>query len=505
MKIYFPDITFEGNPFVWELNETTNQATCLMYCIKKDTQVQFIPKMSLDLFKKFPGITYDKDEIIIRDVKIFDKVYQILDHLRELKDKIAGPKATISRQKSSFFQYQKDKALDEVASTSKPPRRSLSLSSTNLPLFTHITLNELIKNDHITCSLWGDTVAYETYFEEKTSNDAKARGAIFLKSSLAFNIMVQYEKNRRLYPLKANVIKEIRALLEVLDPIYVNWYTKESIQANRELVFYYFQNAVSEAMLNGNLNNKPTEFETEEPPKLNKALRTYAIEKARALRAELMLMKFNILINPELPPELSLSDKEIKTLPEINSLRKLVFKQPIEILEDISTRLKKISLLIIESGIVEESNAELSTQLNHSLAINAPVIMDFHSFQSLLHALLDQQITSSSKKELIPDIVTKVTKETINQIIKTYKMTNSQYIAPLSKIDSNFYLCKDWADKLAVELAEVKLKHPKEEKKVTAYSQAIADKVVGFMSHQLQEYQPNENDSLTSSSMSIKL
>lgn len=121
MKIYFPDITFEGNPFVWELNETTNQATCLMYCIKKDTQVQFIPKMSLDLFKKFPGITYDKDEIIIRDVKIFDKVYQILDHLRELKDKIAGPKATISRQKSSFFQYQKDKALDEVASTSKPP------------------------------------------------------------------------------------------------------------------------------------------------------------------------------------------------------------------------------------------------------------------------------------------------------------------------------------------------------------------------------------------------
>lgn len=121
MKIYFPDITFEGNPFVWELNETTNQATCLMYCIKKDTQVQFIPKMSLDLFKKFPGITYDKDEIIIRDVKIFDKVYQILDHLRELKDKIAGPKATISRQKSSFSNIRKIKHLMKLLPRQSPP------------------------------------------------------------------------------------------------------------------------------------------------------------------------------------------------------------------------------------------------------------------------------------------------------------------------------------------------------------------------------------------------
>ncbi|PWY54212.1 hypothetical protein DGG96_18230 [Legionella qingyii] len=502
MKIYFPDITFEGNPFVWELNEKSNQATCLMYCIKKDTQVQFVPKMSLDLFKKFPGITYDKDEIIIRDIKIFDKVYQILDHIRELKDKITGSKATISRQKSSFFQYQKDK-IQEVASTSKP-RRSLSLSSTNLSLFTRITLNELIKNDQSTCSLWGDTVAYENYFEEKTSNDAKARGAIFLKSSLAFNIMVQYEKNRRLYPLKAKVIKEIRALLDVLDPIYVSWYSKEGIQINRELVFHYFQNAVLEAMLNGNFNNKPTEFETEETPKLNAALQKYAIEKARALRAELMLMKFNIFINPELPPELALSDNEINTLPEIISLRKLVLKQPEEVLEAIHAQLKKLTQLIIESGIVEESNAELSTQLNHSLSINAPVIMDFHSFQALIFTLLDQQITGS-KKELIPDIVTKVTTETINQIIKTFKMTNGQYLAPLYKIDSNFYLCKEWADKLSIELAEVKLKHPKEEKKVTVYSQAIADKVVGFMSHQLQKYQPSEDDLSRSSSLSVKL
>ncbi|WP_454784129.1 hypothetical protein [Legionella sp. WA2024007413] len=511
MKIYFRDITFEGHPLVWELNEKTNQATCLLYCIKKDNEVQFLPKMSLELFKKFSGITHDKGEIIIKDVKTFGQPYQSVDHLYEIKDKITAPKATITRQKSSFFLQQKNKLQDE-ASTSKPLKRSLSLSNTNHPLFTHITLDELIKNDESTCALWGDTVAYENYFEKKTSTDAKARGAKFLKSSMAFNVMVQYEKNRHLYPLKSKVIKEIRALLEVLDPIYTNWYSDKNVQVNREWIFHYFQNAVLEAMLNGNLNNKPTEFETKEPPKLNAALRKYAIEKARSLRAELMLMKFNILINPELPPELALSEKEVHTLTEITSLREFVLKQPKEILEGISAQLNKIAQLIIESGMVEESYTELSTQLNDSLSIDAPVIMNFHSFKTLIQTLLEQQLTSSSskkelkiEKELIPEIVTQVTIETITQISKILNSTHGQYIAQLYKIDRNFYLCKEWADKLAVELADVKLKHPKDEKKVMAYSQMIANKVVGFLQHQLQKYQPPQDENSNTDSLSIKL
>ncbi|WP_058476102.1 hypothetical protein [Legionella steigerwaltii] len=489
MKIYFQNITFQGSPLVWELNESTHQATCLLYCIKKEANSRFEPKIDFEMFKGFPGVTIDDGKIFIKDVRTFNEAYQSLEHLDELKEKIQSRTAMLRKQ-STFFQHGKDQAL-QGATSSNTRRRSASAAT--LPLYSHIILDELIKNDQTNSSLWGDTVSYESYFEKKTSNDAKAREAIFLKSIPSFYIMVQYEKNQHLYPLKSKLIKEIRKLLDELDPIYMTWCTQEMTYTSRESVFHYFQDAVLEAMLNGTFNNKATEFEAPELEKLNPALREYAIEKARALRAELMLMKFNILINPELPSELALNKKEAKkTQPEITSFRKFMLKQPIEAIEEIKQKLKKMADLIIQSGIVEESSLKLSTQLNHELSSKAPVIMGFHSFQALLHIQLDKQLTSN-KKELIPDITTKVAKETIIQINQTFGTSHSQYIAPLSKVvDSDFYLCKEGAEQLAVELAEIKLKHPKDEKKVLAYGHAIADKVVSFLQHQLHEYIPTQ-------------
>lgn len=500
MKIYFQNITFQGSPLVWELNESTHQATCLLYCIKKGTHSRFEPKISLDLFNEYPGVIIDDGAIIIRDVRTFPDAYQTLDHLNELKEKIVQSKNPISKQPTIFFQYRKDKALESSTSSSntQADRRRRSSSMADLPLYGRISLDELIKkDDHASSSLWGDTVAYEAYFEEKTRNDSRARGAIFLKSVASFYTMVQYEKNHHLYPLKSQLIKEIRKLLDSLDPIYMNWCAQE-ITSNRKSIFLYFQNAVLEAMLNGTFNDKPTEFDTHELEKSNPKLKQYASEKARALRTELMLMKFNILINPELFPELALNEREAKkVLPEITSFRQFVLKQPMEVIEDIKQKLKKMADLIIQSGIVEESNLKLSMQLNHELSSNAPVIMDFHSFQALLHLQLDKQL-SSNKKELIPDIATKVAKETIIQINKTLGNSHGQYIAPLSNVvDSDFYLCKEWAEQLTVELEEIILKHPKEEKKVLAYSHAIADKVVRFLQTQLHQYAPTPNEGAT--------
>ncbi|KTD72827.1 hypothetical protein [Legionella tucsonensis] len=501
MKIYFPNITFQGSPFIWELDEKSHQATCLLYCIKKETHVQFEPPVSPDMFKKFPGVIIDNEAVIIKDIRTFNATYKNLDQLNEPKSKITQP-GTLLKQKSSFFGSQKDKIPGGGTSSSKLQKRSLSYSS--LPLYSRIILDELIKNDHANSSLWGDTVAYETYFEEKTSNDSKTRGAIFLKSLMSFNVMVQYEKNRRLYPLKSKLIKEIRGLLDVLDPIYMSWIVQEeNTRFSRKSIFRYFQNAVLEAMLNGTLNNKPTEFEVESS-KLTPALQKYAINKARALRAELMLMKFNVLINQELPLELSLSEKKAKKfLSELASLREHILVQPKDVLDDIKVRLERIAELIIKSGIIEESNKQLSMQLNHEFSIKAPVIMGFHSFQALLQTLLENQLTDN-KKGLIPDIVIKVTKETITQIDKTFAMEHTQYFARLSTlIDSNFYLHQEWANQLAIELAAIKLKHPKDEKKVTAYSQLIAEKVVDFLHHQLHEYAPTQDGVATTNSMFI--
>lgn len=505
MKIYFQNITFQGSPLIWELDEKTHKATCLLYCIKKESYSRFEPKIDLEMFKKFPGVIIDDGAVIIKDVRTFTEAYQSLEHLNKLKDTIVQPKATILRQQSTFFQYRKDKALEgsTLFSTRNNIRRR-SASAATLPLYARIILDELIKNDHENSSLWGDTVAYETYFEKKTSNDAKARGAILLQSATSLNIMVQYKKNHRLYPLKSQLIQEIRGLLDVLDPIYISWCTEEMTHTNRKAVFDYFQNAVLEAMLNGKLNNKATEFETPELDKLNPALREYAIGKARALRAEVMLMKFNVLINSELTPELALNEKEAKkVLPKITSFRNFVLKQPIEVIEDIKQKLKKIADLVIQSGIVEESNLKLSMQLNQELSSKAPVVMNFYSFQNLLNIQLNKQLTTH-KKELIPDLVTKVAKETIIQINKTFTQEYSQYIAPLSNVvDSDFYLSQECADQLAVELAEIKLKHPKDEKKVLAYSHAVADKVVNLLQHQVHKLSPTDHKVTATSSMSL--
>ena len=159
--------------------------------------------------------------------------------------------------------------------------------------------------------------------------------------------------------------------------------------------------------------------------------------------------------------------------------------------------------MVIQSGIVEESNLKLSMQLNQELSSKAPVVMNFYSFQNLLNIQLNKQLTTY-KKELIPDLVTKVAKETIIQINKTFTQEHSQYIAPLSNVvDSDFYLCQECADQLAVELAEIKLKHPKDEKKVLAYSHAVADKVVNLLQHQVHKLSPTDHKVTATSSMSL--
>lgn len=402
MKIYFPAITFQGSPIVWELNEENHQATCLLSCIKK---MPSQPQIPLEIFKEFPDIIIEDGAVIIKDIRTFNTTYQSLDVINELKDQITSErsKERLLKRDSSFFKYKKTNLQEVYLSTpSKTHNITLDISS----FYNRIILDELIKKDDTDATLWGDTVAYESYFEQKTSSDAKSRKAKFLKSEMSLHIMVQYEKNNRLYPLKSMLIKEIRALLDVLDPVYTDWCSQDGSSVfDKKSVVHYFQDAVLEAMLNSRINNKATEFETPESTSLSPALQKYAVIKARALRAELMLMKFNILINPELPIELALEEKTLNNLlTPISTLRKHITKQPQEVIENIKQKLKGMADLIIQAGIIEESNAQLSTRLNHDLQINVPVVMNFYSFRSLLQTQLELQITGS-RKALIPDII----------------------------------------------------------------------------------------------------
>lgn len=110
MKIFFKNITIQGNPLVWKLDEKTNQATCLMYCVKTDhSRVE--PHITPEMFKDFPDIIFEDGKFIIKDVRNFNSPYQSIEHLEEIRKKIAQPGSAMLRQQSSFFKIEKIKPM----------------------------------------------------------------------------------------------------------------------------------------------------------------------------------------------------------------------------------------------------------------------------------------------------------------------------------------------------------------------------------------------------------
>jgi hypothetical protein len=486
MKIYFPEIAFQNNPLVWEFNETTGCATCLFYCLNETSKSIIAKTYITDLLEKIPGIKIIDGVPIIPDAHLFDKKYTPV----EIEPSFSIKPMPLKKN-NSFF---KSRTTSHVRLTSLPPT------------YEHIDLDSIIPYDPVNANVWGETVAFEKHFLEKNSKDAKTHPASFLKSAMTFNAQVQYEKNEQINPIKYQLITSIRALLDLLDPIYVAWRHKsDALSANtneKKLLFAYLQNAVLDVMLNGKFNQKPTEFESMESSKVSSTLLKYAEHQARALRAELMLMKFLVLVKEDLSVELAVSDKEDEAFLHIlHTLQKFISKQPIKARQEISTKLQEITPLIIQCGVVEAVNQKLHQKLKDDLEAKK-FIYNCISFQSLLTRILTPSIT---KPELIPGIITQATLETIKKIEKCFSNPSvSSYVAPLSiSRDQDFYLCMNWAEKLIPELSSIKLKHPKEEKKITTYCDDVAEAVIDFIYSQLKELTVINQAQPSSSTMSM--
>lgn len=471
MKIYFAQIVFQNKPIIWELNQVTHQATCLFYCLEE----RFDSKKQSELLKelkKIPGIIFSDDEVVIQDIHTFDQNYiAVIEETKENQVPTLNIQSVYSKKRSSFFHNHPE-----------APRGT----RTNSPILPkHIDLDSLIPNDLEEPTLWRNTVAYEECFL-KQNISAKKMGATCLRTASSFNLLVQHEKDTLLLPEKFAVIKAIRKLLALLDPIYMEWCKTEFF--NNALIINYFQKAVLDAMLNGKINNNATEFEDEEQTQLEPALRKYAIQKTLELRAELMLMKFLVLINKEKPLELVINEDTSATLlPMLTSFRQFILEQKKALLKELRKTTQEICNCIIQSRKVEHENRKLSDQLSKELATKAPVIKEFRSFQFLL-----QEILSGHKSESLADIITQTTTETIKQIAEVFKEKKwGQYIASLSLIiDHDFYLCPEWTKELIPVLAEIEFKKTKDDKKIKAYSNAVAEKVVDFFVAQLKEMTP---------------
>lgn len=485
MKIYFPKIVVHGNPLIWELDEKTGQAVCLFYCTNK-TSNSITPELIIKVLTCYPWIKIRDGKAIIEQVDIIKAEYLPLNENPVPSSDSKPP--MFPKQKSSFFKTSNPHQPPEPSSHLRP--RSLS-APLMFSIDASILLDDLIPNDEVHSSLWGDTVSYEKYFLEKNIKDATSRTPACIRSAFTFNNMVQYEKNNRLLPVKSNTIKIIRELLELLNPVYGQWYKENTLLFSNKLI-KYFQSAIANAMLNDSINNKATEFDSLAGSQANPILKDYLANKARALRAELMLMNFLVLIKKEYAPELVINSEKDKELEKmLLSLREFFLKQGSDFLEAADAKLAALTEQIIVAGKIEESNQKLSVQLNQELA-NQSEIRGFVSFKAIV-----QQVAhlDGHKEKLTDTILHSVVLETIQKINAALTQNkpfrnHQQYISPLSTFgDQDFYLLKNWAEGLEEKLVSLKLKHPKakDEKKIKIYSKIISEEVLLFAQTQLEE------------------
>lgn len=477
MKIYFPKISFQGSPLVWELDEQTLQAHCLFYTING----QVNDKSRALVFKTlttFAGIELSEHSALINEVSKFSNVYIPVAEAEKLTKTtstraIPLPKLPL-RQNSTFFH------------TTSP------LTSPRVAKLKHIRLNDLVPTgDHALSSLWGDTVAYLKYFEDKTMQDQYDRAAACVRSSAAFAINVQHAKSDKLFPFKHDVIVATQQLLDLLDPVYMQWHKKNTLPITKSLV-KYFQTAVETAMKNEGINDRATDFD-----KLMKSLYpAELVERFRAqafkLRTDAMLMKFLFLVTPgdEIPLSYVANKHEINELePLLRSLRTFFLQQAPEYLHHIHAKLEEIAQCIVGSNAPEVEDANSINQIRQELA-SSSVVRGFVSFNSIL-----QKIThpDEAKPELPLSITHKIIQTTIQFINEKFKKNYSQSIAPLGTLgDKDFYLLHDWEEMLTTELKSINQKDLKRNK-TDKYAAAVAKKVVEFLQEHVAENIPKES------------
>ncbi|EHL32662.1 hypothetical protein [Legionella drancourtii] len=485
MKIYFPKISFQGSPLVWELDEQTNQATCLFYSINGQLNDKARALMFRTL-KAFASIEVSENSALIKEVSKFGDAYiPVLETeklTRSHSTRAMPPENVLSRQKSAFFP------------TPISPRT---------PKLEHIHLTYLIpKGDPSTASLWGDTVAYLEHFNKKTEQDRYNRAAAYVRSSAAFIVNAQHEKTKKLFPFKHNVLVAIEQLLELLDPVYVQWHKENKLAITKSFV-KYFQTAIVTAMKNEGINNRPTDFDglmnSDYPAALVEDSRTDAFKS----RTNAMLMKFLFLVTKgdKFPLAYVANEHEINELePLLMSLRKFFLQQTAEYLHTVNAKLEEIAQFIVKSNTPEVKDADSINKITQEYASSPPVLGDFVSFNSIL-----QKIThpNDSKPELPLSITHTIIQTTMQAINENFKKNYSQFIAPLGTLgDKDFYLLQALEDKLTATLKSINQKDLKRNN-TDKYATAVAEKVVTFLQKRVHEHvqkESQETEVATSSS-----
>lgn len=188
--------------------------------------------------------------------------------------------------------------------------------------YQDIQLERLILKD-LDVDKWRQTLACKKTFQMVTDQKhAESKTVDWLRTSLLVAKQHQLEKNKALYPKKAELANVLDQILAQLNTIY-NQLQPEFGPTKREALYFFLQQAVVDAMTLSSFFETPTEIESWSEQKRSEVFQGngawyFQLNTAfKMLRCEAMLTKFLVLLNPSLPVEAFLApvtDEEQKMM-----------------------------------------------------------------------------------------------------------------------------------------------------------------------------------------------
>ncbi|MCL9683660.1 hypothetical protein [Legionella maioricensis] len=507
MKIYFPDITFNSAPLVWDYDEKTNRAICTFLTTEKVENSHAVLRELNG--KQYLGITLTAESAIIEDFASFVQTYQskrllsksksfgrelLLDAHREAtrntpfhnsdsKEPNRGgaisvrsinethpvvpisPSAgasVVPKEKPPRSTSSKTLNSSKSQVSEKPSHSPYSMFGQSKNSYESILLEDLIVKREDP-GLWGDTVGYKSYFMEKTEQDRSERAEIYLRNESSFYKNNQYLLNDNICPIKSEIIILIEQVLkEELDPAYQQWKKEQGDKLTPQILqelFKYFRGAVLNAMTNESFNKELTEYEVLSDEERHRKFRANmpryhaANHEVRKDRARLMMLDWLVLFDESQPLELGsidfLSAKAIKMLA---SFKECLTKDP-KCVQRLTELFGCLEALLIKSGEVERDNKMLTDELHVQLADKRMNIGDYSSLCNTVRIFLTNANQSLGKKHTVPDaLYQKIAQQIVWKVIKSLiadaEFNKVPHTAKIRSSDNDLYLNQDWTGEI---------------------------------------------------------
>ncbi len=411
MKVYISELNHEGFPFIWDMDPQTKVLTCTfeLYSSSKHYDLQAL----LTTIEK------------IADIKKDDAGHYTLD--KNLYPTIEIAARSLRRSDLQIFTNQdlpvffKPELLLNAKVTSKKPS-----------YFDFFISDE--KSE-----IWGKTLCYRKYFTEACSRyEHLEQMKILSAETLALRTQIRGASN--FYLKKTEQLKVLDAMFENVFPSLPEFNLNQMPGA----VYNYYKEAIIEIIA------RPPQIQIPDDVNAKNLLIDYISEATmkHKLRAFYYFLDKNIIKSH---PRYEFPDSDfLKNLK--NSIHRMPQRKAL-----LREQLTQLTQLILEAEVILKENNQTFSAFQKELEEKKPQIANDFSFNKLVYNFISIKAKKNDDKYL-SSLTHTITVDLIEHLNKRfnhnpdYKRNSHTFIAEISHIYSDFYLCQEWHDNLKASL-----------------------------------------------------